>query len=203
MGIAQASAAITLGVMAFVHPARAQIVRHGLRTKSMYSSEIRVGGTLTGCELDFDQLLIDTTVSKPHPVFVQGTIAWMEPHPQTLVLFLKLVPREVTSGTADEPHGPIFTPQFAYASFGNISTAGREASSFPCENGGYCAVYNDQRIFAAAATHLSDGFRIAFQRSRGDIDVESFVTVPTPDQAQWPFLAQFGACAMALLQSFQ
>ncbi len=71
-----------------------------------------------------------------------------------------------------------------------------------CDNGGFCAAYNDQTVFQALAKNLDRGFTIAFQRNPGDIDVSSHVSVPTPSQPQWPSLGQFRMCTTALLRSF-
>lgn len=181
--------------------AQAQIVTSGFGTRAIDFGEVRSGGRLIGCELDFDQLLLDTTGSTPHPVFIVGAVSWLVPRPGHLGLTLHVLPKDISTGPDGTALETAFDPALAYATFGTQSTAGREAKRFRCENGGFCAITFDAALLSAAAKELRAGFSVAYQRSPGSLDVQADVNMPTPDQPETLKVASFSQCVVALVDS--
>ena len=178
--------------------ADAQLVKNTWGTHRVGFGELRTGGKLAGCELQFDQLIKDNVASPTRAVWVDGVIALMARQPGDLVLLIKVVPFDL-SQTKTQVHKAPFDPVFAYAVLSGVSTAGREAMKFRCEDGGFCAFYSDQELLMA---HLKTnlGFRLSYQRINGDADVAMDIAFPTPDQPEWADFRAFSQCQHALLQ---
>lgn len=112
--------AILCIVVVSAGPAGAQLIRNGAGTLRIDFAELRTGGQLAGCELQFDQLVKDDTTTPPRPVWVEGVISWMA-KPGTVTLLLKVETWDVTMVGGKVQKTP-FDPAYAYATLAACRT---------------------------------------------------------------------------------
>lgn len=180
-------------------PAKAQLSDTPSRTLNIGFNEMRIGGGLVGCELDFDQLVREAGDRHGQAVFIEGSLTFAAPKKGQIVLIFKIVPFDVSQRNGGPVVKKLFDPAFAYATFGTVSTAGKEANKFRCESGGFCAFITDASVIMASM-EATRGFQVSYQRVAGEPDMPSDIVMPAPNEKQYSNLLAFGECRKAVIQ---
>jgi hypothetical protein len=179
--------------------AHSQLVDTGYGTRDVKFYEERSGGLLAGCALSFHHLLLDTSRGNHTTVLLEGELTLRAHQSGWVSVLLVVAPVEISNKTG----GPVvrgpFDPVSGYATFGAVSTAGREVLKRRCLNGGFCAFITDVP-FMLAMSRYEDGFRMSYQRAVGDAYITSEIVMPTPDQPQYADIEAYGNCRIALLE---
>jgi hypothetical protein len=170
-----------------------------LGTQQITFNALRSGGVLVGCELDFDQTLLDSSQPSHPLVLIRGALGLVSSHRLALDLILQVRTYDV-SIAAGVPRPREFNPHMAYATIEGVSTAGKESQVGKCREGnGFCAHITSLPLFLAL-TKMHNSFHVAYQRNRDTIDVDTLITLPRPGQTDWPAFSSFRACLEPVLQ---
>lgn len=174
------------------------------RTISVKFTEERQGGKLTGCGLSFRQLVHDYADRNGGLVLIEGAVAIVQAHPKLLATWLKVFPSDLVKGKDNKLLARPFKPSYAYATIGNLSTAGKEMIPDACVGEiGYCNGYADDALLAATAGLPQSGrLTVAYQRHKPGIDVSTPIDLTAHSMEEEEPYDAYLRCGYTLLQRF-
>lgn len=136
-------------------------------------------GRLVGCGFEFKTVLRDHAYDRGKPVILIGSVSSFYFKGKAMNVSLKVRGNSLFFSQRLEPVFSPFEINYAYLKSAVYSSAGREATKFTCENGGFCAVYTEfQEIFEAL---VSNDLSLVYSRTPTGFDVVTKLDISTAE----------------------